>query len=75
MKVLPLLLVLLIVGCNGASDQAREDSGDIVENVENGNETISDGIHNTLKKAEDVEGTLMDAKDDLDDALDEALGE
>ena len=90
MKYLPVLISMTLVACGSSSsdkpvvpgsvDKATEsvgEAGDVAtEDRSDSIDNISDGAMylRAIETAEEVEHVLMDAKDAIDDALDEAEG-
>lgn len=73
MKVTAILLCLILLGCGGGTDPARE-SADTKESKEK-KEGIFDPLVQSLDKAKGVEDTVMEQKAQTDQALLEAEGE
>ena len=79
MKYVLVLLALVLTACGGSSDSdVADEMDDVVEEthelIEEGAEELDDGIRSPMEKAEDVENILMDKKDRVDEAIEEAAG-
>lgn len=70
MRYLLVLIVAAFAGCGESSEEPK-----VQEEMETAADGLQESLDTTIQKAEDVEGALQDAADDLDAAIDEASGE
>ena len=66
MKSLLIVLTLCIAACGGGGDNGRDQAAK--EDIE----TVFDPLVSTIDKAKGVEATVLQSKDDIDKALEEA---
>ena len=66
MKYLLLAISLVLIGC-GSSDDSSDSSA--VDDVHEAADSVSEAIHGVLADAEAVEDVVMEAKDELDKAI------
>jgi len=66
MKSLLIVLTLCIAACGGGGDSGRDQAAK--EDIE----TVFDPLVSTIDKAKGVEATVLQSKDDIDKALEEA---